>query len=471
MVVQCEQCRTRFKLDDSKVGDKGVKVRCSKCRHVFIVRPEVVNASDEPDIDAIFTGLASPVPAKVTASTPGNETASEIEFSNTESTEGTERNVDSDSSEWAGEKELESAKSDSSFPFSADEYVNGPARATVTDSSGGVFETGSVTADDATDSGPDLSLFDIPETPSSEVLDIKRQDFAESEMDSLCLHNDGEDPKLSDSLEFTAPISTFSDKDSVEIQFAQPEATSTDTDVVFTATSSQAEIAPVESPLPEISGQASSLAGQTFDSTPILSDLNLSADEPPPLAIASRRKSSSVLPIFAVLVSVVLIVALAVLGFFMMNKGPDAMNRLGLSPLAKWVGLDGEEGRITLRGIKSEFLHNNELGELFVIRGEAVNEYKKPRASIQVKATVFGPNGERISSRTVYCGNLIAQNQLATLSMSRLEAAMNNQFGDSLSNLGIQPGKTIPFVIAISGVPKEASEYGLEVVGSTVSNQ
>jgi predicted Zn finger-like uncharacterized protein len=37
MIIQCEQCQTKFKLDDSKVADKSIKVRCARCRHVFSV--------------------------------------------------------------------------------------------------------------------------------------------------------------------------------------------------------------------------------------------------------------------------------------------------------------------------------------------------------------------------------------------------------------------------------------------------
>ncbi len=37
MIIQCEQCRTKFKLDDSKVAENSIKVRCARCRHVFSV--------------------------------------------------------------------------------------------------------------------------------------------------------------------------------------------------------------------------------------------------------------------------------------------------------------------------------------------------------------------------------------------------------------------------------------------------
>lgn len=39
MIVACEQCESRFRLDDSLLKDEGSKVRCSQCGHVFLVRP------------------------------------------------------------------------------------------------------------------------------------------------------------------------------------------------------------------------------------------------------------------------------------------------------------------------------------------------------------------------------------------------------------------------------------------------
>jgi predicted Zn finger-like uncharacterized protein len=38
MIVECEECQAKFKLDDAKVPEKGIKVRCSKCKHVFVVQ-------------------------------------------------------------------------------------------------------------------------------------------------------------------------------------------------------------------------------------------------------------------------------------------------------------------------------------------------------------------------------------------------------------------------------------------------
>ncbi len=40
MIIQCDKCQTKFKLDDSKVTPQGVKVKCKKCANIFMVFPE-----------------------------------------------------------------------------------------------------------------------------------------------------------------------------------------------------------------------------------------------------------------------------------------------------------------------------------------------------------------------------------------------------------------------------------------------
>jgi predicted Zn finger-like uncharacterized protein len=37
MIVQCGACQTKFRVPDDKIGDKPVKVRCSRCAHIFPV--------------------------------------------------------------------------------------------------------------------------------------------------------------------------------------------------------------------------------------------------------------------------------------------------------------------------------------------------------------------------------------------------------------------------------------------------
>jgi len=39
MIIRCEKCGTKFRLDDDAVKPAGARVRCSVCRHIFTVLP------------------------------------------------------------------------------------------------------------------------------------------------------------------------------------------------------------------------------------------------------------------------------------------------------------------------------------------------------------------------------------------------------------------------------------------------
>lgn len=61
MIIQCEKCKTRFRLDDSRVSEAGVRVRCSRCSHTFVVRRDT--PEEEPDFDTLLRGLGEETPA------------------------------------------------------------------------------------------------------------------------------------------------------------------------------------------------------------------------------------------------------------------------------------------------------------------------------------------------------------------------------------------------------------------------
>ncbi|MBW1682508.1 MAG: zinc-ribbon domain-containing protein [Deltaproteobacteria bacterium] len=57
MIVQCESCGTKYQLDETLLREEGSKVRCSRCKHVFVVRPpmpdqEVESVSPVTDAQA-----------------------------------------------------------------------------------------------------------------------------------------------------------------------------------------------------------------------------------------------------------------------------------------------------------------------------------------------------------------------------------------------------------------------------------
>ncbi|MBI5885666.1 MAG: zinc-ribbon domain-containing protein [Deltaproteobacteria bacterium] len=48
MIIQCDKCSTKFKLDESKITGKGIRVRCTKCQNVFAVTPPEAPVAPPP---------------------------------------------------------------------------------------------------------------------------------------------------------------------------------------------------------------------------------------------------------------------------------------------------------------------------------------------------------------------------------------------------------------------------------------
>lgn len=49
MIIQCEKCKRKFKIDDSKIASPGSRVRCSECGHVAFIEKRDMSAGEETD--------------------------------------------------------------------------------------------------------------------------------------------------------------------------------------------------------------------------------------------------------------------------------------------------------------------------------------------------------------------------------------------------------------------------------------
>ncbi len=71
MIIQCDQCETAFELDVARIKGSGSKVRCSKCKHVFTVRPPAPPESEEePFYDDATVAISDPVARSRLTETP-----------------------------------------------------------------------------------------------------------------------------------------------------------------------------------------------------------------------------------------------------------------------------------------------------------------------------------------------------------------------------------------------------------------
>lgn len=502
MIIQCEQCQTKFRLDDSKVKDSGIKVRCARCRHTFAVSKEQHENAQPSDSGAIFDQNA----AFIDVARPFDPFASHDETTFTTS----QPEYDFDSSSTDADEEKESTLTVDSTMFDLPEEE--PLPVSEPEAQFGLYDPEAdqeavVSADEppAQDSGIDFDGFDfgaVPEfdvsgaeesapfpdlsgTPSDTAapLDFQLSDFA----DSAPTPGTGEEGASSPALTFDEPfnlgeIDFGDDLSALTSQQVNPDDLKGGLDFDFghldepqesTTTYAagggapwvapvQAVTAPEPQPSTELTSDKIGMWGPWSLAVPELPGSAVS-EEVPPLSITSRRKQSHLVTFL-----------LSTVAFFGMVIGIYTGNtRIQEESATVTPGQTGQAGqaapaagKITLNNVDAAFINNKKTGELLVITGTAVNNFETPRAAIQIKGMIYGQSDQIVASKTAYCGNTLTREQLASMPLETIEAAMANQFGSALDNLEVAPGKGIPCMVVISKLPEDSKNYGAVLAGS-----
>lgn len=477
MIIQCEQCRTKFKLDDTKVTERGAKVRCAKCRHVFTVRRPGAVASEEPvavvappvpvipdtapafnQDEVSFADVSvDETPAPAAAATPPPLPAGGLDFGAVLPQARELEPIPEISLDFGEVSASPISQQKISFDFTTKPAAVAAAPATDIDFGGFDFGDVSVAKPDDSFSLEGADFSGLTAAPRSAA-----------DSDDLGFSFDDAGPQTA-----AAPAGGF-DFSNMDFGTAQPNAAASTGDsfslgdfefgteaasVAMPANAAQAsglfDFGTVEAPSAAVSAaEQPATIDFGFEST--------SADEASPLSIASRRRQSPALSALIVVACLLLVGALGYMGYLFLGNGAKTAPLFGTQDQA-------EEGKITVQKVQAAFLAKAAAGDLLIITGEALNGFDKPRAALQVKATLFSSTNEPVVTQLAYAGNQLTREQLASMPWEKIEAAMNNQFGDSLTNLGVAPGKTIPFSLVIINPPENAKDFSVEAAGSTVA--
>ncbi len=191
-------------------------------------------------------------------------------------------------------------------------------------------------------------------------------------------------------------------------------------------------------------------------------------DEPLPAPPPAAKKSS--LSRILVLLVLLLLILGGAAGYLFMQEGSLNLNTIAryLPFLQEYIGESpvispGDQIGITI--IESSYV-NGQAGQMLVIQGAAVNNHPTTRSAITVKGVLLDATGLPLLQQTVFCGNKLNNNALKSMSFAAIEEAMNNQFGDGLSNMNVSAGATIPFTIVFRNLPTGIASINVEVVDS-----
>jgi predicted Zn finger-like uncharacterized protein len=121
--------------------------------------------------------------------------------------------------------------------------------------------------------------------------------------------------------------------------------------------------------------------------------------------------------------------------------------------------------------LKGAFIQNANLGTLYVVKGKVKNNYDHRRNYISITGKLYSEGGKPGPNNTIYAGNMLSEKQLASLNKAQIDKRLNNRRGAKRSNMNVNKGKVIPFMIVFFQLPQNLDEYSVEVAASAKSKK
>ena len=517
MIITCKACNASFNLNESLLKPEGSKVRCSKCKEVFMAYPpappEEIKKPDDMLLDldveleqetkdaetgqlddSEFGELDLPDLDKLFA----EEEVAEAQGDTDEAVEDLEPDLDFEpESEKASEnveaearlgepEEFDMSDMEDLLDITQVSEKQGDADDTIEDFELDLdFEPESEKAPEPVEAQakieePDiLDLSDIEELLDLEEPATEEKDEMGPEELELELDTDME-PEIEEVSE--------DDKTSVEPE-ALEEIDLSDIEMMFDTEEEEAEkeAEPVDSPLPEeISGteldeiepiedkpetvefSETEEIEQKFEIEDTGED-DLSeeeiVDEQPVVATAKPKVKKRISKPLIVLLILVLLGGGAygsyVLLDFMNIEIPFVSNyfKPQISDPAGNLKIDTLE-------VESAFVKNSKAGKLFAVTGKVKNGYSDARSYIKVTGKLYTKGKNLVQEETVFCGNVLSDIELSNMELSAIKKRLSNRIGDNNSNIGVKPGQKLPFMIIFSKLPSNLEEFAVEAEGS-----
>ncbi|WP_027186269.1 DUF3426 domain-containing protein [Desulfovibrio inopinatus] len=122
--------------------------------------------------------------------------------------------------------------------------------------------------------------------------------------------------------------------------------------------------------------------------------------------------------------------------------------------------------KIVLQNVRQYYVKNEKIGQLFVIEGNAKNQFQASKELIELEANLFDGNGASVASKKVMGGNTVSLFQLQVMTKEELENALNSQVGVLTNNTDVKPEQEVPFMIVFFDIPENVQEYQVKVISA-----
>jgi len=191
--------------------------------------------------------------------------------------------------------------------------------------------------------------------------------------------------------------------------------------------------------------------------------------EPPvrrgsPAPESPRPRSSA-----GIAVALVVAVLLATGGYLGLTpSGRKTLERAIPGMAALWGGNPASSGapKYDLRNVIGYYESGRASSRILVIKGQVANLSKVDKSGIRVQATLLDNTDAVLAQQAVYAGNLLSGEAIRKGDRDTLSKTLGNRFGEGLANMNVAPNKAIPFMVVFFDAPTTMDSYKLEAKDS-----
>ncbi len=449
MIIQCESCRTKFKLNEDLIKGKGARVRCKKCGDYIVVMKSGYEHLKNQYIESVKDSRIAEKESSEEVLVLEKKEREELPAEGMESpTEG----------EPVGEKEeeKEEEKEVRGTPSGEEELPKDDIDKAFEDFLGSIQEgSGSSLEGERTEF--DTSTFD-----GEEAIGFSTED------EEITGKEGGDDLELS--LEDEKIDFQHSSYLNESISSRQEEGEEAREDAV--SSPKEEEELVIETPLShqEPPSGDEEKAGEIPSETALESprgeeagDVKASPFEYISKETPGKRKSVKTKN-FLVVVLILLLIIAGVGAYLAFTKEGNRVV-IKYAPYLRSM-LSGENHPSSKDFNITNLIGYNETnekeGNIFVIKGDVVNLSKEVKSGLILKGEVMGKKGNLLGSKKVYGGNSLTPGELKTKDRAAIEKTLQNKLGKNLANIDIQPGSSIPFMIVFFDLQEKVGAYKVE---------
>ncbi len=186
----------------------------------------------------------------------------------------------------------------------------------------------------------------------------------------------------------------------------------------------------------------------------------------PDLSQAGKWEKHGPRVLLITLIVILAFIAGALIVFFLApDILPDSLS--SLKPVKKEEISDAGIRRFAFQDVSGSFLHNTPSGQLYIIKGEIINNNPKSRSYLLLKGTILDEKGEAVTQKLIYAGNIFSEKQLREMSMEEIDKGLKNRSGQENINVKVKPGGSVPFMVVFENLPDNVVEFEVEAVNSS----